>query len=91
MQSWLFQPVTTGIPSFSATRMNTGCAPAMRIPFPAFITGRSAALTLSTMARAVSRVTFGARSSRLSPAPARSSGIWCGFPAFSPQPVPPAS
>ena len=32
--------VTTGIPSFSTTRMKTSCAAPIRIPFPALITGR---------------------------------------------------
>ena len=89
IQSMLSAPVTTGIPSFSTTRMKTSCAAPIRIPFPALITGRLEVRTFSMIARAVSFVTRAGSFARNSPFPAVSSGISDALSAA--QPVPPAS
>ena len=81
MQSMLFHPVTTGIPSLSTTLANTSWALPMRIPFPAFNTGRFASRTLRIISLAFSTVTGSGSGSLRSPWPFTSSGIMAGFPS----------
>ena len=106
MQSMLFQPVTTGIPSFFTTLVNTSNAFPIRIPFPALITGRFASRTFFKISLACSTVTGSGSFTRFSPCPLTSDGIIAGFPSIlfimqivhpehpvpcPDQPVPPAS
>ena len=61
--SWAFHAVTTGIFNFSITSINSLCASPRRIPVPAKISGRFAALIFSKISTAVAASTFGGISS----------------------------